>query len=100
MTRTEAHNILDAAQRGELVTKAVITEALQATGDLARYESLPVKYQVTQWPVAYTSPQWTEPEKCPSGKCEYPPRDCFGSGCLMTRAPAFAHAAESKGGEA
>ena len=41
MTRTEAHNILDAAQRGELVTKALITEALQATGDLARYEPKP-----------------------------------------------------------
>ena len=79
MTRIEAHNILDAAQRGELVTKALITEALQATGDLARYESLPVKYEVTQWRVAYTVAEWPAP---------------------MTRAPAFAHAAESKGGEA
>ena len=41
MIRTEAHNILDAAQRGELVTKALITEALQVTGDLARYEPKP-----------------------------------------------------------
>ena len=50
MTRTEAHNLLDAAKRGELVTSDGITEALQATGDLARYEPQPV---------TYTSPQWT-----------------------------------------
>ena len=79
MTRIEAHNILDAAQRGEAVTKALITEALQATGDLARYESLPVKYEVAQWSVAYTSPAWAAP---------------------LTRAPAFVvHESDAEGGE-
>ena len=50
MTRIEAHNILDAARRGEFLTAAVITEALQVTGDLARYEPQPM---------TCTSPQWT-----------------------------------------
>ena len=50
MTRTEAHTILDAAQRGEFMAAAVITEALHATGDLERYEPELV---------TYTSPQWT-----------------------------------------
>ena len=50
MTRTEAHTILDAAIRGEFMTSVIITEALHATGDLARYEPPPV---------TYTSPQWT-----------------------------------------
>ena len=50
MTRTEAHNLLDDAQSGEFVTVKAITEALHATGDLARYEPEPV---------TYTSPQWT-----------------------------------------
>ena len=50
MTRTEAHSLLDAAQRGEFMAAAVITEALTVTGDLARYQPEPV---------TYTSPQWT-----------------------------------------
>lgn len=51
MTRTEAHTILDAARRGEFMTAEVITDALKATGDLARYKPEPE-------PVTYTSPQW------------------------------------------
>ena len=50
MTRTEAHPLLAAAQRGEFMTKAVITQALHVTGDLERHEPEPV---------TYTSPQWT-----------------------------------------
>ena len=50
MNRTEAHNLLDAAKRGERMTSAKITEALHITGDLERYEPEPV---------TYTSPQWT-----------------------------------------
>ena len=50
MTRTEGHTILDAAQRGEFMATAVITEALHITGDLERYEPESV---------TYTSPQWT-----------------------------------------
>ena len=38
MSKPEARAILDAAKRGELLTSAVITDALVVTGDLARYE--------------------------------------------------------------
>ena len=49
MTRTEAHEILDAAKRGVWVESAVITEALHATGDLARREWQPLTYTSRQW---------------------------------------------------
>ena len=49
MTRTEAHEMLDAAKRGERVDEAVITEALYATGDLARREPSPLTYTSRQW---------------------------------------------------
>lgn len=34
LTRSEAHRLLDAAQRGEPVTELQIIDALRATGDL------------------------------------------------------------------
>ena len=43
-------HVSKAIRRGELMTAAVITEALHITGDLERYEPEPV---------TYTSPQWT-----------------------------------------
>lgn len=33
----------------------------------------------------YASPVAAQPEKCPTGKCDDPARDCFGSGCIAAQ---------------
>ena len=47
MTSTEAHQLLNAAKRGENVTQQQITEALRATGDLV--DNSPFAGYKTAW---------------------------------------------------
>lgn len=52
MTRTEAHELLDAARAGVEVSMAAITDALRATGDMdSSWQRRTVRAARIAWPV-------------------------------------------------